>query len=542
MIRPLRFVTHIRHVCRIHPACASKFNPIRHLGSSAPFGDDLGPESEEELLENYPNLAGFFEGSTKVEQQAGNAIDIDDGYDFSDIPILKSGDEVANSQGFDNLSLSLNGQHFSPQQATELLTMIEGQNVTNTDQNVRSTIAGQKERVDAKIDIQGFDKFLEIYGFPKLLQESKNTTPLVKNSWKYLEDNKPTVFVLRSSDPYLNLASEMYIYDKMPPTSKRLVLYANSPCIVIGKNQNPFKEINLRVAGALGIPILRRFSGGGTVVHDFGNVNFSYMSSKSSFDRVGYTNTLVEQMNEFAGSENLEHRNTSFKFPKFSLTTTAKGDVVSEIDEKKVSGSAFKLSKGKFLHHGTMLLSSDLNILRNLLNVGEIRKSKVQSKGTNSIPSSVSNLDCSRELFMWLCALSFSKHCDLGPTDNFDWQNVNMECLDDCSAILPEVDEYRKTLKDWNHTFGSGPRWSHEVAFNDTAIKFGINNKGHIASVETSKAADELSDLQTAIERGEIIRYRGEDVQKYVKDLAFGECLAWNIDYALDYKRVGCAD
>ena len=48
----------------------------------------------------------------------------------------------------------------------------------------------------------------------------------------------------------------------------RLMFYKNWPCAVIGKNQNPWKEVNLPLLNSLHIPLVRRRSGGGTVVHD----------------------------------------------------------------------------------------------------------------------------------------------------------------------------------------------------------------------------------------------------------------------------------
>ena len=46
-----------------------------------------------------------------------------------------------------------------------------------------------------------------------------------------------------------------------------LLLYRDDPCVVIGRNQNPWKEVNIRAARQAGIPFIRRHSGGGTVYH-----------------------------------------------------------------------------------------------------------------------------------------------------------------------------------------------------------------------------------------------------------------------------------
>ena len=53
-----------------------------------------------------------------------------------------------------------------------------------------------------------------------------------------------------------------------------IFLYINSPCVVIGKHQNAYAETNSAWCDQNGIPVFRRLSGGGTVFHDEGNINF----------------------------------------------------------------------------------------------------------------------------------------------------------------------------------------------------------------------------------------------------------------------------
>src|SRR4051812_16437175 len=63
--------------------------------------------------------------------------------------------------------------------------------------------------------------------------------------------NTVQVYVSRVTDPYLNLAFEDHIFRNFDPASTRvLLLYVNRPCIVIGRNQNPWLEAN--------IPLLRQ--------------------------------------------------------------------------------------------------------------------------------------------------------------------------------------------------------------------------------------------------------------------------------------------
>lgn len=63
-------------------------------------------------------------------------------------------------------------------------------------------------------------------------------------------------------------------------STKILFLWQNSPCVVIGRAQNPWLECNLEAMDNDKIPMVRRQSGGGTVYHDYGNLNYTIISTK----------------------------------------------------------------------------------------------------------------------------------------------------------------------------------------------------------------------------------------------------------------------
>ncbi|GAA6000248.1 hypothetical protein JCM5350_005899 [Sporobolomyces pararoseus] len=79
--------------------------------------------------------------------------------------------------------------------------------------------------------------------------------------------NSPNIYVSDSNDPHFNLAFEDWLFRKTDPSERILYLYRNVPSVIIGRNQNPWKEINLARLNELGIPFVRRKSGGGTVYH-----------------------------------------------------------------------------------------------------------------------------------------------------------------------------------------------------------------------------------------------------------------------------------
>ena len=83
---------------------------------------------------------------------------------------------------------------------------------------------------------------------------------------KYLE--------VKSTDPYLNLALENYMFEYMPSEEDYFLLWQVDNSILIGKHQNTVEEINKEFVDQHDIKVVRRLTGGGAVFHDLGNVNF----------------------------------------------------------------------------------------------------------------------------------------------------------------------------------------------------------------------------------------------------------------------------
>ena len=94
-----------------------------------------------------------------------------------------------------------------------------------------------------------------------------------------------TAIALSGTDPYENLAIEERVFDNLAPGAETLLLYVNSATVVIGKHQNPWLEVNLPELAKRKMALARRISGGGTVYHDTGNVNFSFLVPREGFDR-----------------------------------------------------------------------------------------------------------------------------------------------------------------------------------------------------------------------------------------------------------------
>ena len=122
-----------------------------------------------------------------------------------------------------------------------------------------------------------------------LLRHSRSIVSQYIQGFKYstailnsVENPGRVVFISQSTNIYENLALEDWLYKNWDFNKRHLLLlWRNSPCVVIGRHQNPYMEANLPYLESANVPVVRRNSGGGTVYHDLGNLNCSFFTPNS---------------------------------------------------------------------------------------------------------------------------------------------------------------------------------------------------------------------------------------------------------------------
>lgn len=182
------------------------------------------------------------------------------------------------------------------------------------------------------------------------------------------------MLIIRSdiTNPFFNIASEEYLLKKVPDDV--FLLYVNDPSIVVGKHQNTLAEINYRFVRENSIHVVRRLSGGGTVYHDRGNLNFAFIQhveGKNLIDFKKYTAPIISILKKLGVNACFEGKNDL------------------RVNGLKISGNAEHVFKKRVLHHGTILFDSDLNVLNEAIRVAPGR---YRDKAVKSIRSVVTNI------------------------------------------------------------------------------------------------------------------------------------------------------
>ena len=179
------------------------------------------------------------------------------------------------------------------------------------------------------------------------------------------------VIISPQYDPFLNRAVEQYLTEHQEEGVVTMYLWKNERTVVIGYNQNPFSECNVKLLLAEGGHLMRRGTGGGAVYHDLGNINFSFVADKDLYDVRRQLSVIQNALIAYGLKAEISGRN--------DLTC----------DGRKFSGNAFAKGKSNNLHHGTILIKTDGAMMQRYLIVD---KAKLMKNGVKSVASRVVNL------------------------------------------------------------------------------------------------------------------------------------------------------
>lgn len=253
-------------------------------------------------------------------------------------------------------------------------------------------------------------------------------------------DRSITYIPNNSNDPYYNQAFEEYVFENFKEGTL-VLLWRNNPAVVCGCHQNIFAEVNIVNAQSRGVAIVRRITGGGTVFHDLGNINYTIITDKDSkiIDYKKYMDFMINVLRKLG-------------IPA-SLNRTS--DIV--IEGLKISGSAQKVTKNRVLHHGTLLYNSDLSTLSSLT---KGQRSYFETKGIPSVPWPVTNIIDHMENPNMTTKQFGEMLLDKIKQDT-DLQTKELAAEDDVRIKRLAEEKY----KSWDWTYGNSPAFFYKRSF-----------------------------------------------------------------------------
>ncbi|KAI8353275.1 hypothetical protein EDC96DRAFT_517420 [Choanephora cucurbitarum] len=255
--------------------------------------------------------------------------------------------------------------------------------------------------------------------------------------------NKVDCYISTIHDTFSNLAIEEWLLKTTPPDRYILYLWRNKPCVVIGRNQNPFKECNLRFMKEHDIPLVRRRSGGGAVYHDMGNSIYTIYMPREAFSRKANAELVAKALNQLDVPASVNERH----------------DIV--VDNHKVSGSAYKITSSRAYHHGTMLIDADTETLKGCLSKKRMNNAGIVSKGVESVPSPVTNLR------NYSYTIDHQQFCESVLSEFVhaynDGHSVKPIVFDKNSSLPNQVEATRQELRTWDWLYGQTPEFTNTL-------------------------------------------------------------------------------
>lgn len=179
----------------------------------------------------------------------------------------------------------------------------------------------------------------------------RNNLSTKTNSSSYFQSiiprdrNGHLALVSTSNNIHYNLALENYLAENVDLNNRSILLiWKSDKSVVYGRHQNPWIECNLKQSERDSVRLARRYTGGGCVYHDLGNLNISFIVNRLKYDRKFNLNVIKETLDKLKIHEN------------FSIELSPRHDIfikdkTEPEDAKgyKISGTASRLAKKLFV-------------------------------------------------------------------------------------------------------------------------------------------------------------------------------------------------
>jgi lipoate-protein ligase A len=314
------------------------------------------------------------------------------------------------------------------------------------------------------------------------------------------------IFIRRPQiDPFFNVAAEEFLLKNR--ADDLLMLWQNTPSVVVGKHQNVVAEVNLDFVRKNRIPVIRRISGGGTVYHDTGNINLSVITTvkkgNSPVDFRKFTRPVLAFVQQFGLEASFEGKNNLV------------------INGKKFSGNSAHVFKNRVLHHGTLLYQTDLRRLEQIMHPDN---GAITDKSVKSIRATVENL---------------SEHLKNPPPLSVFFHQLknhlkNHYAVTEETELTPEEQKAIEKLatekyKSWQWNMGYSPKYTLRQ---QRRTPYGIFDvmltveEGHIAQLSLIYEGKRLEKIEQKLHG---LKHDKEELERALSDNAFSQTIIQTI-------------
>lgn len=308
------------------------------------------------------------------------------------------------------------------------------------------------------------------------------------------EEIQTSIIRSHNYDPWHNLALEEALLNDVAPHEVILYLWQNEKTIVIGRNQNAWKEARWKELEADEGKLARRLSGGGAVYHDLGNMNFTFVMDKRLWDLHRQLEVILKAVRSLGIEAEFKGRN----------------DIV--VDDRKFSGNAFLTTQDAALHHGTILVDVKMEDMGKYL---QVSTDKMQSKGVTSVKSRVVNL---KELNPDITIETVADAMNKAFQEVYGGKCEEMLPSDVMDDLSPLYDKFSS----WEWRYGRTPKFdvAYETRFEWGGVEIGFSlQDGQIAACTIySDAMDSLL-IQSVAANLEQIPFRQDAIQKKLTEV-----------------------
>lgn len=301
---------------------------------------------------------------------------------------------------------------------------------------------------------------------------------------KYIESS--------STDPYFNLALEEYVFECLPKDESYFMLWQNSNTIVIGKFQNAFEEVNQKSVDEREIRVARRLSGGGAVYHDMGNLNFTFIVDRQDIEGLNFkvfVEPVVETLKGFGVEAEFSGRN----------------DIL--IKGMKISGNSQYVKKDRVMHHGCIMLDSDLEKVADAL---KVKEAKFKSKKSKSVRSRVTTINANAPYKITMDEFKAALKARILGNESVEPYELTKEDM----AVIKRLRDEKYATWEWNYGRAAQYEMTREEKFDAGLVTVHMTvDDGRVEAIKIYGdffGNGEIEDLEKALQ-GVILDSRLED-------------------------------